>query len=341
MAAPRSDGRLLDASMNASRMACHVERIEFPTQLPVHAFFHSVQKVDLHLHIAFEVLLVLSGRVMLYTDVGEQRLQAGDVAIVHGSEPHATHDLGEPNVVLALHVDPAVARHDAHFARRRFDLQPLLDDPGKGALARQLRCLVARVMIESRMKRSAWEMEVEALVLQLLALLLRKVPSTLVDATSRSLLDEEVRVLGPRLAGVAEYIRRQAGEPISISTVARAHGLSSGYLSRLFKSETGESFGSFITQVRLRRSLDLLSAPASRPITDIALDCGFPNVKSFNLAFKRAFGATPSAWRQARLARPAVPVSYYGGVDEATAMRLLHCYADGSGNGAHGGPEIP
>jgi AraC-like DNA-binding protein len=184
-------------------------------------------------------------------------------------------------------------------------------------------------------------MEVEALVLRLVATLLRKVPSTLVDEASRALLDDEARSLGPRLARVAEYIRHHAAEPISIAAVAQAHGLSSGYLSRLFKSETGETFGSFIAHVRLRRSLDLLSAPKPRPITHVALDCGFPNVKSFNLAFRRAFGGTPSAWRQARLARPETPVPSYAVVDESGAMRLLHRFADESHGFSPSAPEIP
>jgi len=331
--------------MNTPVAACYVERVVFPIQLPVHAFFHSVQTVDFHLHAAFEVLLVLGGRIMLYTDAGEQRLEAGDLAVVHGGQPHATHDLGDANAVLALHIDPAVARHDAHFSRRRFDLGVLGADADadaeKRAVRRLLRSLVARIMIESRVKRSAWEMEVEALVLRLVATLLRKVPSALVDETSRALLDDEVRSLGPRLARVAEYIRRHANEPLSISTVAQAQGLSSGYLSRLFKSETGESFGSFIAHVRLRRSLDLLSAPNPRPITHIALDCGFPNVKSFNLAFRRAFGSTPSAWREARLARSVTPVPSYAVVDESHAMRLLHRFADESHDLSHGAPDIP
>lgn len=331
--------------MNTPSAACRVERIVFPIPLPVHAFFHSVDTVDLHLHAAFEILLVLYGRVMLYTDTGEQRLEAGDLAIVHGGQPHAMHDLGETNSVLALHIDPAVARHDAHFSRRRFDLGELRTDAQKSVERRQLRGLVARIMIESRMKRSAWEMEVEALVLRLVALLLRKVPSTLVDDASPALLDEEVRALGPRLARVAEYIRRNASEPMSISTVAQAHGLSSGYLSRLFKSETGESFGSFITQLRLRRSLDLLSAPNPRAITDVALNCGFANVKSFNLAFKRVFSRTPSAWRQARSAQAqtqaAAPRRSYVVIDESRAMHLLHRYANESANLWPGAPDIP
>ncbi|WP_114968295.1 helix-turn-helix transcriptional regulator [Rhodoferax ferrireducens] len=123
---------------------------------------------------------------------------------------------------------------------------------------------------------------------------------------------------------------------MSISTVAQAHGLSSGYLSRLFKSETGASFDSFIGHVRLRRSLDLLSGPKPQSITDIALDCGFPNVKSLNLAFKRAFGNTPSAWHQTRWVCSDTPVPSYADVDESNAMRLLHRYADESHDLSHG-----
>jgi AraC-like DNA-binding protein len=310
-------------------IACQVEQIAFPTELPVNAFFHRVRSIDFHLHVAFELLLVLSGKIVLYTNDNEQHLNPGDLALVHSGEPHATHDLGDDNLVCALQIDPAVTRHDPHFMQRRFDLAALGVDSSAEAIRSQLRVLAAQIMREQRMKRAAWQMETEALVLRLIALLVRNVPNRVEAKGSNVLLPDETRKLGTRLRSVAEYIRLHASESISISDVAHAVGLSSGYLSRLFHAETGETFGSFITNVRTRRALELLAVANPRPMIDIATACGFPSGKAFNVAFKRIHHCTPSQWREARLARPASTPSWYRLTDETEAVRLLYAFAGG------------
>ncbi|MDE2394206.1 MAG: helix-turn-helix domain-containing protein [Burkholderiales bacterium] len=311
--------------------AWRVEPVVFPADVPVHAFFHRVQSVDFHLHPALELLLVLSGSIMVLTDEREQRIDAGGLALIHGNQIHATHDLGAPNLVLALQIDPTVARHDPYFGRRRFDLSgPEPADAQHAANLLRLRYLLARTMYEIRLKRAAWQMEVEALVLQLIALLVRRLPSQLIEAGDASLTADEAKLLGPRLRSAADYIRQHAGEPLSIGSLAQALGLSSGYLARLFKGETGITFGSFITHVRLRRSLEHLDSREPARVIDIALECGFPNVKAFNSAFRRVYRCTPSEWRRSRrnLALRELPLSAYPRVDEARAMDLLAAYLD-------------
>lgn len=303
-----------------------VEPVGFPVELPLDVFLHSVNVVDFHIHAAFEILIVISGGILLYTEFGGQRLMAEDVAIVHGWQPHATQALGSPNMVLALQFDPAIARHDPYFASRRFDLSGLEGSEADQASLLRLRALAAQILLETRMKRSAWQMEVEALLLQLLALLVRKVPHHLDrEAPSASAIYDQ-RKLGMHLRNAADYIRRHATEPLGIEQVAAAHGLSSGYMSRLFKTETGGSFGSFLTHVRLLKSLDLLTSSNAPKILAIALDCGFPNVKSFNLAFRRAFDCVPTQWRQRHLAAPPPPNPYIR-ADETPAIAILQEWA--------------
>lgn len=308
----------------------NLEDIAFPADLPVHTFFHSVQSVDFHMHQATELLLVLSGSILLLVDDQERQIDAGGVALIHGNQVHATHDLGSPNMVLALQIHSAVARHDPHFERRRFDLAALQADPAGQAVLQRLRFLMARVMYEIRSKRTAWRMEVESLVLQLIALLVRKAPSQMVEQVDPLFTHDEARLLGPRLRAAAQYIRQRASEPITTGSLAQALGLSSGYLARLFKGEAGTTFSSFITHVRLRRALEMLNAPEPGRVIDIALNCGFPNVKAFNVAFKRTFSCTPSEWRRARQQTGPrhLDLSPYPRVDEAAAMGLLWAYLE-------------
>jgi AraC family transcriptional regulator len=60
---------------------------------------------------------------------------------------------------------------------------------------------------------------------------------------------------------------------------------------------TGETLGAFIARVRLEHAATLLGARPRRPVTDIALECGFASPSSFSRAFREAYGMTPSDWR--------------------------------------------
>jgi xylan 1,4-beta-xylosidase len=303
-----------------------VERLPTSPENPVHAFFHSVRSVDFHIHTAAELILVLNGEVALFSAGSHRRLLPGDVAMVRAREPHACQGLIDDNLVLGLQIDPWLTRHDPQFGRRTFDLSVDKQDAGSVGRAAQVRSLMARTMLESRIKRAGWPMEVEALVLRLLAVLLRQVPCTLSGSDSCVLFPQEEQVLSTRLHAVADHIRRHAHEPLSIEDVARAHGLSAGYLSRLFKLEAGEGFHSFVTNLRLRQALEMMSVRGSRTLTDIALECGFPSSRAFNVSFGRTFGCTPSTWRTKYLEsawnRPSGAA--YGPHQESLAMQLVH-----------------
>ena len=81
-------------------------------------------------------------------------------------------------------------------------------------------------------------------------------------------------------------------EPLSLADVARQTGVSSAYLSRTFRSVTGQTMHAFREELRLRRALDLL--PDFRgDFTRVALDLGYSSHSHFSSRFRRYFGLTP------------------------------------------------
>jgi AraC-like DNA-binding protein len=80
--------------------------------------------------------------------------------------------------------------------------------------------------------------------------------------------------------------------------VAEQFGISVRYLHKLFIA-CGVTFSSFLTARRLNYiSRDLRSPTCRRqPISTVALRWGFSDLSSFNRAFKRKYGCTPSQFR--------------------------------------------
>ena len=92
------------------------------------------------------------------------------------------------------------------------------------------------------------------------------------------------------------YIQDNYGKKISLASVADHVGLSSGYLCRIFKDETGVSINSYINNLRMTRAGELL-ADKNSYIKEVAISVGFEDQLYFSRLFKRYYGVTPSEYR--------------------------------------------
>ncbi len=109
-----------------------------------------------------------------------------------------------------------------------------------------------------------------------------------------------------RLAAILRIIESQGNDPdLSAASVAALLGITPRYVHLLLE-ETGRSFTHHVLERRLRkRPRPCLRDPQwrHRKIADIAVEAGFTDLSYFNRAFRRRFGATPSASREAAYCR--------------------------------------
>lgn len=74
-------------------------------------------------------------------------------------------------------------------------------------------------------------------------------------------------------------------------------GISQNYLIQLFRKKYGLTPVKYLNQLRIEKSLDLLSNTSSN-ITDIALRSGFESLSTFYDFFKKQIGMTPKEYRK-------------------------------------------
>lgn len=110
-------------------------------------------------------------------------------------------------------------------------------------------------------------------------------------------------------ADVRRYVRAHLQDPgLDPSSIARAFAISVRALHSLFE-DAEESVAALVRGERLRRCMDDLARPDSGSVTAIAFRWGFCDAAHFSRVFKREFGLTPSAVRQAALERAREPMS--------------------------------
>ena len=86
---------------------------------------------------------------------------------------------------------------------------------------------------------------------------------------------------------------------LSPNRLAASQGITLGYLSDVFRKETGETLSAFIRRRRMRHARHLLRT-TNLQIQSIALHCGIMDVQYFSKLFKKEFGQTPSEYRLAQ-----------------------------------------
>lgn len=92
------------------------------------------------------------------------------------------------------------------------------------------------------------------------------------------------------------YIRQHYREKIYLEDVADSLGISPGYLSKLFKRETGRCLQDYINEERVFRAANLLIY-SDLSLPEIAQYVHFPTQSYFGKTFKKYKNMTPKAFR--------------------------------------------
>ena len=100
-----------------------------------------------------------------------------------------------------------------------------------------------------------------------------------------------------RVEAAKTYLAMNLAERITLDDVAHEVHASPFHLARVFQQRTGVPVHRYLTQLRLRASLERL-ANGTSDLTQLALDLGFSSHSHFTDAFRREFGRSPSEVRR-------------------------------------------
>ncbi len=103
----------------------------------------------------------------------------------------------------------------------------------------------------------------------------------------------------PIIKKVCSYVDENLSCDISLETAADFAGVSSFYLSKLFKEEKGETFINFISDKRLEKSRQLLEQ-TELSIKEITAEVGYNDQNYFSRIFKNKYGLSPKEYRKVK-----------------------------------------
>lgn len=117
------------------------------------------------------------------------------------------------------------------------------------------------------------------------------------EADRQFMLLQQARQENRVVETVKHYIHRHFAEELELNRLAEEVFLTPSYLSKLFKTETGETITDFLISVRIDRAKDWLREKNALKTYEVGEKVGYADPAYFNKVFKKVVGCTPKEFR--------------------------------------------
>lgn len=118
----------------------------------------------------------------------------------------------------------------------------------------------------------------------------------------------------PGLRRALDLLENHYMEPLDVSTLAQAAGLSRSHLAALFRQRFQTGINTYLTSIRMMHARRLLLNPYYH-VAEIGVLCGYPDSNYFTRNFHRFHGVTPLEYRRNPSISSRLPEGKGGGME--------------------------
>lgn len=273
-------------------MQFYREKVEINSLIPAKIYYGNTKGENthypMHWHNNIEIILVLSGEIKARVNNIDYLVKPGEILFVNSSELHETeaNNKNEIEAITILLSYEFVKQYYPKIDSYYFDFE------GKEDEVEKIKELMIKCSEEYRKKGEIYELKVSMLLMELCSILIENCK---VKRDTKNIVIKEERSMDNVKKAIA-YMEDNYEINLSLKDIAYEIGMAPTYFERFFKKNTGETFYSYLNKIRLYYSYkELINTEHS--ITEIALNNGFANVKSFIEIFKKNYDMTPGKYR--------------------------------------------
>ncbi|MBE6557002.1 MAG: AraC family transcriptional regulator [Ruminococcaceae bacterium] len=237
--------------------------------------------VVLHLHDQIELGLVLEGRTRITVDSQIAEAGANDLFIVFPNQLHRLETLERERYILFI-VNPDMIPEFSRTFITTLPAESIVKGAGNDP---ELVSLMHRISDTYRSDEPFKDAIIRGYLLAFFGKLLCRLD--LKDIRSR-----DIHALGL----ILNYCSSHYDEDLTLSLLEHELHISKYYISHLFGEKLHMGFNEYINSLRISAACRLL-LQGSLSVTEVSQKVGFNTLRTFNRAFLRHVGTTPSQYR--------------------------------------------
>ena len=241
-----------------------------------------------------EIFILLKGRIEMSCNDEVFTLEPLDAVIISPQVGHATLALEQDTTALVIHVGKDFFQQfDPNFSMYQFMIRS--DETNRYnpffTSVRHHAAMMMLLMVDG--KSPANQLWLENHYLDLASAVYSEIELVKSIPSNTKPADMTEATFDKMIA----YIDKNYQRKIELEDIAKIGGYNVNYTSQFFKRQLGISFLEYVLRLRLREATVSL-ANSTDSVVHIAANCGFADIKAFNVAFKKHFHTTPSEYRK-------------------------------------------
>ena len=100
-----------------------------------------------------------------------------------------------------------------------------------------------------------------------------------------------------QLQKIADYIEQNYNQDISLESISKIFNYSPSNISMLFSKHFNINYRDYLNNIRIYNATGIL-VTTGKSCSEVAMECGFPTIRTFNNVFKKHVGCTPVEYRK-------------------------------------------
>jgi AraC-like DNA-binding protein/mannose-6-phosphate isomerase-like protein (cupin superfamily) len=261
--------------------------------LTIRQYVYRIGQYRYNWHKALEVLLVVNGSLEMSCGGETILLKEDDLLLINSNVGHASLAKEENCMAMVIQIEPEYLEEYYHPIRNWSFSGHTTEENRYESLAAEIRAIMAAMQIgagsEDPMEKIRYEQELN----RLCYLLFRLFPPEHRQEADSIRTERQQDMMEKILA----YVEENYQEKITLQDLSHLCQYNPSYLSVYFKNHVGVNFYDYLTRIRVREATFELCS-TNNTVLDVANRHGFPDVKAFNIAFRKTFGKAPMEYRQ-------------------------------------------
>lgn len=235
-----------------------------------------------HLHFQIELALIFDGHTHITVDSAEYDAYGGDAFIVFPNQIHTFTTLQRENFIL-LKINPELI---PEFLPQFTSYVPKTNLIKGGAKDKELAELMTKISDTYHGDEPFKDAALRGFLLVFFAKLFQQIELTDIQSG-------DYHVVG----NIMNYCNENYHKPLSLNTLSHDLHLNKYYISHIMSNKLNIGFNDYINSLRVSNACKMLVKTDST-ITEISEAVGFNTLRTFNRAFSKQMGCTPSQYRQ-------------------------------------------
>ncbi|CUU50872.1 AraC family transcriptional regulator [Clostridium beijerinckii] len=274
------------------------EKTVLEPEFPFRLFFNDgYSNTPHHWHEDIEIIYLVEGTLKACINRDTYDLTQGDILIIGGGEIHCFFKEKKFSNRAVIQFRTSIYDNFLSGTKDTKIIKPMWNQSIHLTMGNEIHALMERhineIINEYSKAEEGYKLIIKARLYDLAGILLRYIPKQAYSSEDLSREKERLK----KMDSVFQYVDSNYQEHIDLDDISKSIGFSKYYFTKFFKENTGVTFLDYLNNYRIKKA-EWRIIEEDETIAEIAYNCGFNSIKTFNRLFKNIAGCTPMKYRR-------------------------------------------